>query len=168
MKKVFRLMMMAMMAVATMGFVACEKDNDNKNSGQQGGGTTPVEEPTYETLERTEWEGVYSTYDQTPGYTQNYLNIHWTIDFLSNGEGMIMFYLESPGYDPDTYEFPMTYTYDGVNSGVISNWEYGTAGNFTVDPYNRVLVVENLTLEIGETEDAGYTYGGVTTLHQVQ
>lgn len=101
MKKVFRLMMMAMMAVATMGFVACEKDNDN-NSGQQGGGTTPVEEPTYETLERTEWEGVYSTYDQTPGYTQNYLNIHWTIDFLSNGEGMIMFYLESPGYDPDT------------------------------------------------------------------
>lgn len=62
----------------------------------------------------------------------------------------------------------MTYTYDGVNSGVISNWEYGTAGNFTVDPYNRVLVVENLTLEIGETEDAGYTYGGVTTLHQVQ
>ena len=89
MKKVFRLMMMAMMAVATMGFVACEKDNDNNNGGQQGGGTTPVEEPTYETLERTEWEGVYSTYDQTPGYTQNYLNIHWTIDFLSNGEGNV-------------------------------------------------------------------------------
>ena len=168
MKKVFRLMMMAMMAVATMGFVACEKDNDNNNSGQQGGGTTPVEEPTYETLERTEWEGVYSTYDQTPGYTQNYLNIHWTIDFLSDGQGEIMFYLESPGYDPDTYTFPMTYTYDGVNSGTISNWEYGTAGNFTVDPYNRALVIENLTLEIGETEDAGYTYGGVTTLHQVR
>ncbi len=35
-------------------------------------------------------------------------------------------------------------------------------------PYNRALVIENLTLEIGETEDAGYTYGGVTTLHQVR
>lgn len=169
MKKVFRLMMMAMMAVATMGFVACEKDNDNSNSGngQQGGDPTP-EMPSYATLERTEWEGVFSTYDQTPGYTQNYLNIHWTIDFLSDGQGEIMFYLESPGYDPDTYTFPMTYTYDGVNSGTISNWEYGTAGNFTVDPYNRALVIENLTLEIGETEDAGYTYGGVTTLHQVR
>ena len=159
-------MMVATMAISMVGLVACGKD-DNNNGSQQGG-STPATEPTYETLVGTEWEGVFATYDQTPGYTQNYLNIHWTIDFLSDGRGEIMFYLESPGYDPDPYTFPMTYTYDGVNAGVISDWEYGQAGNFTVDPYNRTLVVENLTLEIGETADAGYTYGGVTTLHQMR
>lgn len=167
MKKIFRLMMVAMMAVAAVGLSACDKENDNAAGGQQGGGTTETE-PTYETLVGTEWEGVYATYDQMPGYTQNYLNIHWTIDFFSDGKGEIVFWLESPGYDADPYTFEMTYTYDGNGKGHISPWEYGDAGDFVADPYNRTLTVQHLTLEIGETEESGYTYGGSTTLHQIR
>ncbi len=160
MKKFFKLMMVAMMAMATVGLVACEDDN----GGQPG----PVDEPSYETLVGTEWEGVFATRDQAPGYTQNPLNIHWTIDFLKDGKGELMFWLESPGYDPDPYTFPITYTYDGDGVGKIDPWEYGDAGSFFADPYNRTLVVKNLTVEIGETAESGYTYGGETTLHQVR
>lgn len=167
MKKIFRMMTVATVAVAMMGFVACEKDNDN--IGGQQGGDTPSVDPTYETLVGTEWEGIYFTYDQTPGYTQYSITIHWTLDFLADGQGEIMFWFESQAYDADAYTASMTYTFDAASAtGSIAEWEYGSGGNFIVDPYNRTLVIDNLSIAMGENESSVYIYGGNTVFHQVR
>lgn len=160
MKKIFNRLMVVAVTIAMLGFVACSDDNSTSNNN------TEIAAP--ESLAGTEWEGVFATYDQTPGYTQYPINIHWTIDFLQDGKGEIMFYLESQVFDPTPYTFEMTYTYDGKGNGNIARWEYGEAGNFTLNPYNRAITIENLTLEMGETEDSGYSYGGETTLYQVR
>ena len=149
MKKIFNRLMVVAVAIAMFGFAACDDENSTSNSNNNTEITAP------ESLAGTEWEGVFATYDQTPGYTQYPINIHWTIDFMEV-------------FDPDPYDFDMTYTYDGKGNGNIARWEYGDAGNFTVNPYNRSITIENLTLEMGETEDSGYTYGGQTTLYQVR
>lgn len=162
MKKIFNRLMVVAVAIAMLGFAACDDENGTSNSNSNTEITAP------ESLAGTEWEGVFATYDQTPGYTQYPINIHWTIDFMEDGQGKIMFYLESPVFDPDPFDFDMTYTYDGKGNGNIARWEYGDGGNFTVNPYNRSITIENLTLEMGETEDSGYTYGGQTTLYQVR
>lgn len=159
MKQIIRLMMVAVMAMATVGFAACERVNDDPQGGQ-----TPVE-PTYETLAGTEWEGTYATYDQYPGYTSVPITIHWTVDFLQDGRGEIMYWFESQAYDPDTYSWQMSYTFAN-NAGVITDADGTTA--FTCDPYNRTM---DLTLTVGvQYEEGGtvYTYGGPVTLHQVR
>ena len=92
--------------------------------------------------------------------------IHWTVDFLRDGKGEVMFWLESQAFDADQYSWEMTYTYDGHNAGVITdadgNWP------FTLDPYNRTMSV---TLQFQTQHEEGgqmFTYGGPTTLHQTR
>jgi hypothetical protein len=162
MKNIIRLFMASMMALATIGFASCEKEPANNN--QPGGDTTPAE-PVYETLVGTEWEGTYSTTTQTQ-YGAVPCTIHWTVDFLRDGRGEVMFWLESQAFDSDQYSWQMTYTYDGHNAGVITD-EDGS-WPFTCDPYNRTM---NVTLQFRTQHEEGgqmFTYGGPTTLHQTR
>ena len=154
--------MLGMMLLATTAFVACEKEpatNENPSGG------TDVTELVYETLVGTEWEGTYATTTQTQ-YGPVPCTIHWTVDFLNDGRGEVMFWMESQAFDADQYSWQMTYTYDGHNAGVISDddgeWP------FTCDPYNRTM---NVTLQFQTQHEEGgaiFTYGGPTTLHQTR
>ena len=160
MKKNVRIFVMAMMAMSMLCLAGCDRDPVEPDPTPQ-----PVEEPTYETLVGTEWEGSYATHDQYPGYTSNPLTIHWTVDFLKDGNGEVMFWLESANYDPDPYSWQFTYTFED-NKGVISD-EFGDKP-FTCDPYNRTMNL-NLTVSFQNEEDGSvYTYGGPVTLHQTR
>ena len=162
MKNIIRFFMLGMIAAATIGFVACEKDPANNN--QPNDSTNPTE-LVYETLVGTEWEGTFATTTQTQ-YGTVPCTIHWTVDFLRDGKGEVMFWIESRAFDADQYSWEMTYTYDGHNAGVITdsdgNWP------FTCDPYNRTM---NVTLQFQTQHEEGgqmFTYGGPTTLHQTR
>lgn len=152
--------MTAVIAFSMLGFVACERTPVTPEPTPD-----PITEPTYETLEGTEWEGTYATYDQYPGYEGVPITIHWTVDFLKNRKGEVMFWFESQAYDPDQYTWAMTYTFNN-NKGVITDENGETP--FICDPYNRTM---NLDLKITvQYEDGGdgYTYGGPVTLHQIR
>ncbi len=160
MKKRFKILVMAMVSVSCMCVTSCERTPVTPEPEPE-----PIVEPTYETLVGTEWEGTYATYDQYPGYTSNPLTIHWTVDFLKDGKGEVMFWLESQNYDPDPYSWEFTYTFEN-NAGVISD-EFGDKP-FTCDPYNRTIDL-NLTVSFQNEEDGPvYTYGGPVTLHQTR
>ena len=88
MKNMIRLFMAGMIAVATIGLVSCEKEPANNN--QPSGNTDPTE-LVYETLVGTEWEGTYATTTQTQ-YGTVPCTIHWTVDFLRDGKGEVMFW----------------------------------------------------------------------------
>lgn len=170
MKHLTKLFTMCAVAMAAICFSACEKEPSNPGNGN--GNNTPTE-LFYETLEGTEWEGEYATTTQTQ-YGVYPVTIHWTVDFLKDGRGEVMFRQISQAYDPDTYSWQMTYTYDGKNTGVISDGmgEWPMSGenkwDFTCDPYNRTLQV-TLQFEAQHVEDGPIvTYGGPTTLHQVR
>jgi len=170
MKQVFRALLACLVTVSMLGLASCEKEPANQ--GNENGGNT-VSDLYYETLEGTEWEGTYATTTQTQ-YGVYPVTIHWTVDFLKDGKGEVMFWQESQAYGPDTYSWKMTYTYDGKNAGVISDGmgEWPVNGDnqwsFTCDPYNRTLQVP-LLFEVQHVQDGPIvTYGGLTTLHQVR
>ena len=160
MKRNVRILVVAMLAMSMMVLAGCKRDPVEPEPTPQ-----PVEEPTYETLEGTEWEGAYATHDQYPDYTSTPLTIHWTVDFLNDGRGEVMFWFESENYDPDPYSWEFTYTFED-NQGVISD----DSGDkpFICDPYNRTMSL-NLTVSLQNEEDGPvYTYGGPVTLHQTR
>lgn len=123
-----------------------------------------LEEPLYETLERTEWEGAYLEHVNTLSHGSFDVIIHWTVDFLADGKGEVMLWLESPSIsaDVDTYEF--TYSYNGDNTGVL---DLGGARPFTIDAYNRTMTAK-LTFDAEFEEGTTTNLGGETVLHQVR
>ncbi len=160
MRKIFKSFVMAVVVLSMLGLASCERTPVTPDPEPE-----PTPEPTYATLVGTEWEGAYATHDQYPGFTSNPLTIHWTVDFLSDGKGEVMFWLESLNYDPDPYSWQFTYTFDH-DEGVISD-EFGDK-HFVCDPYNRTMDL-NLTVSFQNEEDGPvYTYGGPVTLHQIR
>lgn len=164
-KKIFKFMMVALMATATVGMVSCDKDDTNDNQGNQLGIDNPDVTPTYETLERTEWEGTYNTTTQTQ-YGPMALTIRWTLDFLANGQASVMMVFESQAFDNTPYDWTSTYTYDpATGTGVLTDESLGSV-SFTTDAVNRTLTA-NLVIYVQHEEGSdGVSYGGVTTLHQ--
>lgn len=168
MKRVLKTLALAAVAM-TMLFTSCQKEKVTPTEG----GTTPPAIPVFETIEGTEWEGTFYTTTQTQ-YGLYPVTIHWTVDFLSNGEGEVMMWQESQAYDPDKYTWKMTYTYEGNNAGVITDGfgEWPVEGDnqypFTLDAVNRTLEVM-LQFEVQHVADGPIiTYGGLTTLHQIR
>jgi|GEM_PF-819654 len=169
MKKFFKLMAVAVLTTSMLFVASCKKEKVTPTEG----GSTPPAIPTYETLEGTEWEGTYNTTTQTQ-YGTYPVVIHWTVDFLANGEGEVMMWQESQAYDPDQYTWRMTYSYDGNSGGVVSDgfgeWPVDGDNNYpyTVDAVNRTLEL-NLQFEVQHVADGPIiTYGGPTTLHQIR
>jgi len=169
MKSILRFFMAGTMALAMIGFASCEKEKVTP----AGDTTDPTGPQPYATLDGTEWEGEFYTSTQTQ-YGSYPVTIHWTVDFIRDGEGEVMFWQQSQAYDPDQYSWKMTYTYDGNNGGVISDGhgEWPIEGEsqwpYTVDPVNRTLQVM-LQFDVQHVQDGPIiTYGGLTTLHQVR
>lgn len=161
MKNIFRLFAVAVISLCFMGLTACKKEKTEPVTP----GTNPGEELYYETLVGTEWEGTYQTTTQTQ-YGAYPVTIHWTVDFLQDGNGEVMFWMESSAFDPDQYSYTFNYTYDGKNAGEITDAD--GQWPFTCDPYNRTMQV-TLQFQTQHVEDGPlYTYGGPTTLHQVR
>lgn len=162
MKKIARMMFVAAMAIATVGFVSCDKEENNvNNSSSQNGSETP----TYETLERTEWEGSYSTTTQTQQGTMA-LTIRWTLDFLANGQASVMMVFESQAFDNTPYDWTSTYSYDAATGkGTITDDNLGTV-EFTTDAVNRTMIADLVIYVQHEEGGTEIPYGGTTTLHQ--
>lgn len=162
MKHVFKLMVAAVLAVSMLGLASCKKEEV-----KPAGGENP-DQPglAYETLVGTEWEGTFVTRGQEVGHTNVSMIFHWTVDFLQDGKGEVMFWVESPELDPDEFTWEFDYTYDGNNAGVLTDSEGDHP--LTIDPYNRTMSVE-LVVGIQHVEDGpAYLYGGQTTLHQTR
>ena len=151
-----------MLAVSMLGLASCKKEHVTP----VGGETPEQPELVYETLENTEWEGTFSTHGQAAGHTNASMIFHWTVDFLKDGKGEVMFWIESPDVDPEEFSWEMTYTYNGNNTGVLIDDE--GEHPITLDPYNRTMKVELLVGIQHEEDGPGYTYGGLTTLHQTR
>lgn len=162
MKRIARIMFVAAMAVATVGFASC---GDEENTGNTPGNQPVPETPVYETLERTEWEGSYSTTTQTQ-YGAMALTIRWTLDFLAGGQASVMMVFDSQAFDNTPYDWSSTYTYDpATGKGVLTDENLGTV-NFTVDAVNRTLTADLVVYVQHEEGGEGIPYGGTTTLHQ--
>lgn len=146
-----------MLSVLTLA--SCKKEPDPVTP------TPPAtNDPVYETLVGTEWEGTYLQRVATQSHGTFDILIHWTVDFLADGKGEVMWWLESPGIDPgeDTHE--MTYTYEGNNQGTIS---FGSSNPFVIDPYNRTMTT-TLTFSAEFEADFTTSLGGETVLHQTR
>lgn len=179
MKNIMNLVVTGVLAVSMLGFTSCQKDdNDGKtpeqtnsvdNTTPNGGETPEQNDLVYQTLVGTEWEGRFATYGQEAGYTNIPITIHWTVDFLRDGKGEVMFYFESELFDNTPYTLDMTYNYDGNNAGTLKSEDLNDENlPFTIDPYNRTMNVE-LTVNLQHAENGPiFTYGGRTTLHQTR
>ena len=162
MRNILKLIVAGVLAVSMLGLASCKKEKITP----EGGETPEQTDLVYETLVGTEWEGSFATHGQEAGYTSIPITIHWTVDFLQNGQGEVMFWFESELFDNTPYSLDMSYTYDGNNAGIVLESE--SEHPFTIDPYNRTMSLD-LTVNLQHAEDGPvFTYGGLTTLHQTR
>ena len=163
MKRLSRILLMALMAVATVGFVACKKENTGTTANTDNPGDTGS--LTYETLERTEWEGSYATTTQTPQGNMP-VTLRWTIDFMADGKASVMLVLDSQAFYDTPIEWESEYTYDPATGNGVMSDENLDSVTFTTDAVNRTITAELVIKTQHEEDGPVYSYGGVTTLHQ--
>lgn len=149
----------SVLMLSTMVFAACEKEPATDKPD-----TPATEEPVYETLVGTEWEGTCLNHVVTRSHGSFDIVVHWTVDFRADGQGEVMCWLESQGIDPGIDTYGCTYVYEGGNNGTLN---FGSARPFVIDPYNRTMTL-TLTFEAEFESDVTTTLGGETVLHQVR
>lgn len=152
-------MYVVLMATATIGMFSCGKeDSDSGTSGHP-------DIPSYETLERTEWEGSYTTTTQTPQGSMP-VTLRWTIDFMGDGKAGVMLMLDSQAFYDTPIEWESEYTYDlATGNGTLSDENLGST-TFATDAVNRTMTAELILMTQHEEDGPVYSYGGMTTLYQ--
>ena len=126
MKKMFKTLMMAFVAIAAIGVTGCSKDDDTSST------SNPT--PTNNTidLKGTSWVGVYNdTYQNYPAV------LTWSLDFTSDTEGELLFELTVAGQQQGNYDVPFTWTFDGTN-GTMNAGQMG-ASQFTYDAATNTI-----------------------------
>lgn len=148
MKKMFKTLMMAFVAVAAIGVTGCSKDDDTSST------SNPT--PTNNTidLKGTSWVGVYNdTYQNYPAV------LTWSLDFTSDTEGELLFELTVAGQQQGNYDVPFTWTFDGTN-GTMNAGQMG-ASQFTYDAATNTIKMMMMV----EVEGDGAQLGGMTTFY---
>ncbi len=159
MKRFFRTILVALMSATLVTLTSCNPE-ERPNPGD-----VPTNPPTYSTLERTEWEGAFSTTTQTSQGNMA-LIIRWTLDFLANGQASVMMVFESQAFDNTPFDWTSSYTYDpATGNGVLTDENLGTV-NFSVDAVNRTMTADLIIYVQHEEGGSTVGYGGTTTLHQ--
>jgi len=160
MKKTLTTIVASVLMLSTIALASCKKEPTTEEPTPP----TTTEEPVYETLVGTEWEGTCLNHVVTQSHGTFDIIVHWTVDFRANGQSEVMWWLESPGIDPgiDTHE--STYVYEGGNKGTLS---FGSDRPFVIDPYNRTMTI-TLTFDAEFESDMTSTLGGETVLHQMR
>lgn len=147
MKKLFKTLMMAIMATAAMGLTSCSKDDDT-SSNPTPSNNDPIE------LKGTSWVGVYNdTYQNYPAV------LTWSLDFTSDTEGELLFELTVAGQQQGHYDVPFTWTFDGT-TGTLDAGQMG-APQFTYDAATNTITMMMMV----EVEGDGATLGGMTTFY---
>lgn len=150
MKKLFKTMMVALMATAAVGLTGCKKDNPEPEQ------PTPGTNPTQETVDLTgtAWVGIYN--DTYQGYAAV---LTWSLDFTTSTEGELLFELMVAGQQQGNYDVPFTWTFDGTH-GVMDAGQMG-ASEFTYNAETNTIEMRMMV----EVEGGGETLGGVTTFY---
>ncbi|MBR1550388.1 MAG: hypothetical protein IJ634_07095 [Bacteroidales bacterium] len=164
-KKIKRLMLVAATLILGAGIAtSCGKDDEKPTENN-------IPEFTIADLAGTSWSGTYMDVLYHNG--QHQMLFTWTLDFNADGKGMVMMEVTSPVIEEIVEEFPLTYTYDGVNHGEITytGYEFEYTSEFVVDGLNRSLDA-NLWMHFRLSEDdtvgQGTLFGGRTTLYKVE
>lgn len=161
MKKIFKHMLVVLMATATLGFAACGDDDKETTTGGNTNG------PAFESLVNTEWEGTFSTVADSPmGVVP--VTLTWVLDYAADGRLDVMFTFESQATQATPFYWEGTYTYDPSTFTGTMHGEDFEADTFTLDPYNRTI---RAGLGMYAEHEAGGEptyYGGMVTLHQVR
>ena len=148
MKKMFKTLMMAFVAIAAIGVTGCSEDDDTSST------SNPT--PTNNTidLKGTSWVGVYNdTYQNYPAV------LTWSLDFTSDTEGELLFELTVAGQQQGNYDVPFTWTFDGTN-GTMNAGQMG-ASQFTYDAATNTIKMMMMV----EVEGDGAQLGGMTTFY---
>lgn len=145
--------------LAGLALASCTKDDATQDNRQP----QPQTDIIYQTLVGTEWEGSYADVIQSSHGQYNAI-LHWTVDFLADGQGELILWLECQATDSDADTYSITYTYNGDNTGTL---DINDGQPFVIDPYNRTLTA-TLTFKAEFESGVTSTLGGETVLHQMR
>ncbi|MCR4829614.1 MAG: hypothetical protein K5864_09165 [Bacteroidales bacterium] len=156
MKKVFKYMLVAMMAISTVALFSCGKDDEGEdNGGNNNGGqeqtTNPINGHTFEgtiTDQTYEAQGYVFTFDFVITATSE-TRMDYNCDIAYNGETL--------GSDNDK----VTYTFEN-NAGTLTFDADGYSTNYTYNPQNKTITF-NISYQVAE----GVSAGGTAVLTQV-
>lgn len=152
MKRIFKTMVMAILAVSIASLVGCKKENEI-NPIPEVNDTT---ESSF-TLGGTSWVGVYD--DTFQGYDAKLI---WSLDFTSETEGEFFLELTVAGQPQGNYTVPFTYTFDGIN-GVMTG-EMVNNVPFTYHPADSTITIE-MVIGASTGSDELVPLGGMTTFY---
>lgn len=159
MKKVFKYMMVAMMAISTVALFSCGKDDEGGDNGGNNGGnnqeevTNPINGHTFEgtIIDNTyEGQGYVFTLDFVITATSE-TRMDYNCDISANGELL--------GSDTDG----VTYTFEN-NAGTLTFDYDGYSTGYTYDPQNKTITFD---ISYSLSQDGSVRAGGTAVLTQV-
>ena len=148
MKKFFKTLMLAFVAISTVSLMSCGDDNGSDNPDN------PQNPPEQFTLANTSWLGQYTgTYQDMPAV------LTWTLDF-SESTGSFLMELNINGQDMQPQTISFNYTFDPESNTGIIRPSQGQIP-FTYDKDNNTITMAIAISASGEQ------IGGQTVFHQI-